>query len=139
MLSSETEEKIEILSNQGEDLINQRLYKEAVDKFVEALELLPDPMTKWQQSTSILTAIGDAHFMDDNYEYALHALSDAMHCPNALGNPFIHMRLGQVQFELGNNERAADELTRAYMAAGEDVFEDDDPKYLEFLKTVIKM
>jgi hypothetical protein len=58
-----------------------------------------------------------------------------MHCPNGIGNPFIHLRLGQCQFETGNLDSAADELTSAYALEGEELFADDDPKYFEFLKT----
>jgi hypothetical protein len=43
-----------------------------------------------------------------------------------------------VQFGLGNLGRAADELTRAYMGEGAKIFEGEDPKYFEFLKTKIK-
>jgi hypothetical protein len=59
-----------------------------------------------------------------------------MRCPEAIGNPFIHLRLGQTQFELGNKDRAADELMRAYMGAGAEIFAEEAPKYLEFLGTV---
>jgi len=61
-----------------------------------------------------------------------------MHCPDAIGNPFLHLRLGQCCFEKRALDRAADELTRAYMGAGRKIFESDDPKYFEFLKTRIK-
>ncbi len=61
-----------------------------------------------------------------------------MHCPDAIGNPFIHLRLGQCQYELGNEEQAADELARAYMVAGDEIFDTDDPKYLEFIKSKIQ-
>ena len=37
------------------------------------------------------------------------------------------------RFELGNEPRAADELMRAYMGAGPEIFADEDPKYIEFL------
>ena len=37
----------------------------------------------------------------------------------ALGNGFIHLRLGQTLFELKQPDRAADELARAYMADGQ--------------------
>lgn len=62
-----------------------------------------------------------------------------MHCPGAIGNPFVHLRLGQAQFELGDMTRAADELARAYMGAGDEIFEEQDPKYLAFLKTKIQV
>ena len=34
------------------------------------------------------------------------------------GNPFLRLRLGQVQVELGALDEAADNLTRAYMGGG---------------------
>jgi hypothetical protein len=61
-----------------------------------------------------------------------------MACPGALGNPFLHLRFGQCQFELGELDRAADELMRAYMAAGAEIFKDQDPKYIAFLKSRAK-
>lgn len=61
-----------------------------------------------------------------------------MYCPGAIGNPFVHLRLGQCQFEIGNLERAAVELTRAYALKGDEMFSGEDPKYLAFLKTKIE-
>jgi hypothetical protein len=52
-------------------------------------------------------------------------------------NPLIHLRLGQLYHEGGKLEKAADELARAYMGAGGDIFIREDPKYFEFLKTKI--
>jgi hypothetical protein len=61
-----------------------------------------------------------------------------MHCPDAIGNPFIHLRLGQCQFEIGNLKRAADELARAFLMEGLALFEDEDPKYIEWIKPQLK-
>ena len=133
-----THSKIELLSKQGDDLAGNGKYREAVEKYVEALGLLPEPIDQWEACTWLLTAIGDANFQSKNYEYTRRALSDAMHCPDAIGNPFIHLRLGQSQYELGNKERAADELARAYMGAGKEIFSNEDPKYFKFLQTVLK-
>jgi hypothetical protein len=66
------------------------------------------------------------------------SLSLAMHCPDAIGNPFLHLRLGQCQYELGNLDQAADELARAYMGGGEEIFEEDEREYFTFLKTRLK-
>jgi hypothetical protein len=57
-----------------------------------------------------------------------------MHGPDAIGNPFLHLRLGQCLYELGDLDRAADELTRAYLGGGADLFDGAD-QYLAFLKT----
>lgn len=137
-LPEEIHSQIEALSNEGNVLANEGHYRKATEKFIAALELLPQPLEKWEACTWLLTSIGDMNFLQGAYEHSKAALSDAMHCPNALGNPFIHLRLGQSQYELGNMQRAADELARAYMGAGKDIFQEDDPKYFEFLKTVLK-
>ena len=33
-----------------------------------------------------------------------------MTCPDAIGNPFLHLRLGQALYERGETDRAADVL-----------------------------
>jgi tetratricopeptide (TPR) repeat protein len=137
-LPESVRKKIESLSGEGDALARKKNYREAVQKYIDALNLLPEPKTDWEACTWLLTAIGDTNFMAGAYEQARAALSDAMHCPGAIGNPFIHLRLGESQLELGNKERAADELARAYMGAGKKIFESEDPKYFSFLKTVLK-
>lgn len=129
---------VEMLSQKGSYLAEAGKYKDAETQFIEALNLLPQPIERWEACTWLLTAIGDVNFMQGAYKQAKDALSDAMHCPGAIGNPFIHLRLGQSQFELGNMDRALDELARAYMGAGKEIFENDDPKYFNYLKTVLK-
>ncbi|WP_211168490.1 tetratricopeptide repeat protein [Azoarcus indigens] len=137
-LSDAVYERITQLSKEGDDLADNGRFREAVERYLQALELVPDPKTDWEASTWLLAAIGDANFNSKNYEHASAALNDAMHCPGAIGNPFIHLRLGQSQFELGNIDRANDELARAYMGAGKEIFANEDPKYFAHLKTVLR-
>jgi tetratricopeptide (TPR) repeat protein len=137
-LPDSVHEQITQLSKEGDVLAEQGHYREAVDKYLQAFELLPEPRADWEACTWLLAAIGDSNFKSKNYEHARAALSDAMHCPGAIGNPFIHLRLGQAQFELGNMQRANDELARAYMGAGKEIFADEDPKYFAHLKTVLR-
>jgi tetratricopeptide (TPR) repeat protein len=138
-MNEETADKIDLLCEEGDNLASEENYSEALQKYWEAFDLVPDPKTEWEASTWILTAIGDSNFLGNDFKAGVDNLSSAMHCPGAIGNPFIHLRLGQCQFEVGNLERAADELTRAYANAGDEIFESDDPKYFEFLKTKIKI
>lgn len=127
------EHDIDALAQQGNDRMDEEDYLGAVELFDRAWDLLPEPKTQWPQATWLLASIGDAHVLRGDFETAHAALTTCMHCPEALGNPFIHLRLGQAQFELGNEPRAADELMRAYMGAGPEIFADEDPKYIEFL------
>ena len=128
--------RVKQLSKKGDDLAEIERFDEALEQYGQALCLLPEPWPQWEATTWLLSAIGDAHFLKHDYPLALEALQDAVRCPNGLGNPFIHLRLGQCQFEVGNRDRAADELMRAYMWAGVDVFAQEHPKYLLFLGTV---
>ncbi|MDZ7951761.1 hypothetical protein [Nostoc sp. DedQUE09] len=85
-----------------------------------------------------MTAIGESYLLMDDYENARHALQEAMYCPDAIGNPYIHLKLGQAQFELENFDRAQEELARAYIIEGKTIFENEDLKYYEYLKTFLR-
>lgn len=128
-----THERIQALCAEGDALAEETNYPAALKKYWAAWDLLPEPQTDWEAATWILAAIGDANFLGGDFVAGRDNLSVAMHCPAAIGNPFLHLRLGQCQFELGDLDRAADELARAYMGAGDEIFAGAD-KYFEFLK-----
>lgn len=129
--------RVQALCESGDALAKEGDYSSALTRYWEAWDLLPKPKTEWEAATWILAAVGDANFMVSDFEAGRDNLSLAMHCPEAIGNPFLHLRLGQCQFELGNLDRAADELTRAYLGGGAEIFQDAE-KYFAFLKTRIE-
>lgn len=126
------------LFKEGDAHVNSDNIELGLGKYEEALALLPLPHEKWEASTLILAAMGDAHFFKGDYVAARDTLQRAMHCPDAIGNSYLHLRLGEVQYELGNTERAKDELARAYLGGGPEVFEGDDPKYLRFIMEILR-
>lgn len=138
-LDDNTHAEVTNLCQQGDALRTAGDLESAKKKYVAALGLLRGNPLDWEAATWIYVAIGDAHFELSDYDKAFKCFANAVQCPGGLGNPFIHLRLGQIAFELGDLARSADELTRAYMGAGLDIFEEDDPKYLQFLKTKIKL
>ena len=97
------EHDIDALAQQGNDRMDEEDYLGAVELFDRAWDLLPEPKTQWPQATWLLASIGDAHVLRGDFETAHAALTTCMHCPEALGNPFIHLRLGQAQFERMNS------------------------------------
>ena len=129
---------IERLCAEGDGHMELGQLGEAFQRYIAALQRVPEPVEEHEASTWILAALGDLYFQAKDYPQAVTVLSDAMHCPGAIGNPFIHLRLGQAQLEVGNQARAADELSRAYMGGGGEIFDEDDPKYFAFLKTRIE-
>lgn len=131
--------EIQQLSASGNALCAKRDYGSARKLFIEALKLLPVPTEQWEAATWLFVAVGDTHFHEGNSEKSFKAFFNAVQCPGGLGNPFVHLRLGQAYLDLGNSDKAADELARAYMGAGIEILLEDDPKYLEFLETRMKL
>jgi hypothetical protein len=74
------------LCAEGDGLAEGGKYDEAVAKYNEAWKLIPKRATGWNASTWVLAAIAEA-------------LEYAMHCPGAVGNSLLHLRLGQCYFE----------------------------------------
>ncbi|RNB92828.1 tetratricopeptide repeat protein [Brevibacillus fluminis] len=138
-LSDSTFSEIAALSKQGDDLVKAGDPEAGKHKYIEALRLLPENHREWEAATWLYVAIGDVHFQMKNYDKAFKCFFNAVQCPKGLGNPYIHLRLGQLYYEQDNLEKAADELTRAYMGAGIEIFMEDDPKYLAFLETKIEI
>jgi tetratricopeptide (TPR) repeat protein len=138
MLSDDLHHRITALTEEGDDLVDANDYIGALRKYDQAWALLPEPKEDLEVATWLLSAIADAHFFAGDFKNAVSALAQALRCPDGPGNPFLHLRLGQSYFELGDVRRAQDELTRAYMCKGRDIFKDEDPKYFALLQTILK-
>ena len=133
-LDEETHGRILRLSEAGDARMAARDPKAAIELFQGAFALVPEPYEEWDASLWLLAALGDAYFLDGQHEAARTAFAQAMRVPGAIGNPFLHLRVGEAQLERGDEGRAVDELLRAYMGAGEEIFADEDAKYLAFLR-----
>ena len=110
---------------------------EAIECYRMALLLLPRPGDQWEAYQWLQAAIGDVRFENGQYREALFAFEQALK-GGGLGNPFIHLRMGQCAFHLGDEHRAVEELLRAYMADGAEVFREDQ-RYLKFLKSKVQL
>ena len=131
-------DRVVALTNEAQEWEEIEEWNKARAALEQALALLPEPKWNWEASTWIFTALGDIEFQAERYEPAREAFRQAILGPGAIGNPFIHLRRGQIFFELGEMKWAADELTGAYMLEGKEIFKDQDPKYFEYLKTVLR-
>jgi len=132
-------EKIKEYCRSGDVLAEQGNYEEAIAQYNSAWRSVPEPKSNWEASTWILAAIADACFLSGYKGSARDALQYAMTCPGGIGNPFLHLRLGQVYLDEGQEDSAADEVMRAYMGAGPEIFANESSHYLSFLKTRAKL
>lgn len=136
-LDDEIYTQITVLTQSGDALFDEEKDREALSKYFQAITLLPEPVHQWEAATWIFTAIGDVLWVMQEYQDAYSAFQDALRCPGGIGNPFVHLRAGQLDYELGDRKKAIDELMRAYMGAGEEIFAREDPKYFAAIKNLI--
>ena len=136
-LNDEIYERITDLSSEGDEFADAGNFGKAIERYSEALKLIPEPQYDWEASTWLYVAIGDAYYLDENFEKALHNMEESLKCPDGLDNPFIQLRLGECFFELGNITKAKEHLLKAYMIEGEEIFEDEPQKYMNLISEII--
>ncbi|WP_216784605.1 tetratricopeptide repeat protein [Cellulophaga sp. HaHaR_3_176] len=125
------------MSEEGNDLYEQGNIRPALRKYEEALNIVPDPKANWEAATWLYTSIADSYFSLGNIDEAKENYYNVLNCPDGLSNAYIHFSLGQVLYELEENKKSQESLLRAYMLDGEDIFDDEDPKYLASIKNLI--
>ena len=132
-------EQVTDLSECGNLLMEQGCYEEALLKFEFALSLLPSPQEKWDAFTWLKAATSDAYFFMKNFKKCKDEAFDGMKGPGGVDNEFLLMRIDECFYEESGffSERAADFLARAYMLGGDDIFLEEDPKYLKFIKDIL--
>lgn len=131
-------QRIDDLSTKGNEAFDEGRNVEALRAYEMALSLLPEPADKWEAFTWLQTAIGDVFFSVQEWAKAERAFQEVLKNSGDLGNPFIHLRIGQCAYEMANNSKAIDHLMRAYMAEGEEIFA-EDRKYLDFLRANVRL
>lgn len=136
-MDDELFEEITELCTDGDEHAEEGDYSEALTCYNEALDLIPEPKRNWEAATWVYTAIGDAHFMMDDYQGAVDNFHEAYNSPGGATNPFVLLMLGKTYFELGNTAQAKEYLLRAYMLEGMTIFEDEDPEYFAVIKDVV--
>ena len=131
-------EDIERICRAADDFLEEGNIKDAYRKYKEALDIIPNPKTSYETATWIFVSIGDLFFKNKQYEMARDYFFEAKNCPNGVSNPYVLFRLGQSLVETQDNNQAREFLLRAYMLVGDDIFWDEDEKYYNVIKDLIK-
>lgn len=134
-LSPSIEKRIDSICAEADDLFDNELCEEALAKYQEALSILPEPIEDYEPSAWLLSSMGDVYLFMEKYEQALFHYEHAMECVDSEDNPYLHLRIGQSLYELHRDDEAADSLFEAYLIEGLEIFAEEDPAYLEFLKS----
>lgn len=121
--------KVRQLCALGYQCYDKKDFKKALRLFYQAWLLIPKPQTDWREAGWVLAAIGDSYFCSAQYLPASEALQSSLRCPMMDKIPFIHLRLGQSWWELGEHDKARASLLRAYEIGNIDIFSTEARKY----------
>lgn len=105
-----------------------------VDALYDMYSSLTDEQKQGREGRYFIIRIGEVCYAEKMIDDALDNFNFAMKFSDTLGNPYLHMRLGQLQYCLGNQERQIDELSRALIMGGEAVFNNESPLFLQMVK-----
>lgn len=119
------------------DALDKGDNKRALLLFREAYLLLPEPRHTWEQACFILSSMSDIYMDMREWNLALNAARKAEKCPDIHDQPrsklYVSRQIGIASFELGDLKTAREELAKVIIACGNELFEDDDPKYYNYV------
>ncbi|UXN09988.1 tetratricopeptide repeat protein [Bartonella sp. HY328] len=127
-------EEVENLSEQGEELFDNKQIDAAIKTWQQALNLLPKPQQKWAASLWLYAALGDAYQSKGDYQEALSYFERGYQSAEGYLNPYILYSIGTNLYDLNRRDEATDYLLRAYMLEGDEIFDEDGEIYLNYLK-----
>lgn len=133
VLTEEDGRRLLELAEAGNTLADADDFAGALVPWRQALAMLPEPVEQWDDGLWFLGSVGDACVAAGEYAEAERVLRRCFSYEEGRGSGLIWLRLGQAKFEQGELDGATDSLIAAYMLEGEEIFEDEDPKYRQLL------
>lgn len=123
--------QIDQYSMRGDLLMEQGQFAEAIELYQQGLAIIPEPKSAYESTLWFLVAIGDAYWYLREWEHALPYFEQSLKVKGGENNPFVHLRKGQLLYELGDVVAAQNELKQGLAMEGPALFEDEAPKYLK--------
>ncbi|MBR5975815.1 MAG: hypothetical protein IK020_11610 [Clostridiales bacterium] len=133
-LTDETYNQVKALCAEGDTFADAGKYEEALVKYNEAMDLLPEPKTHWDAYFWIVVARGDAYFFMQDFKKMLPEFLLAIRCDAGPGNPFVNLRLGEAYYENGDTEKARVYFKIAFEQDATIFDEEEDHKYRDWFK-----
>jgi len=138
-LDDATYNRIKQFTDQGNSELDAGNIAAARNLYIQALQIVPNPPEDWEASTWIFASIGDTYHAEGNFSKVLESFQNAIRCPGGLGNPFIHLRLGQASSSSGIWTGQRTSLPARIWARVRKSSRKKDPKYLAFVRQHMKI
>lgn len=127
--------RIEALSEQGNQLMDDDQFSAALEAWREAYQLLPAPRDERSAALWLHASIAEALYMMGDFPGARNAMREALGAPGGAENPYVHYMLGKALWQL-DDEDAVDALLKAYLLDGVDIFDTDEDEGLDVLQVL---
>jgi len=112
--------------------------KEAYDILYKMLKDNDDNDYENKKTRYILIRIAHLYIYSKMWEEAINTFIDVMEYSNSVGNPLLHLRIGQIGLELDEQKIYEDNLARALIMGGLKIFENEDNKLKEIAVNLLK-
>ncbi|MEP3373557.1 MAG: hypothetical protein ABJL43_06510 [Maribacter dokdonensis] len=119
-------------------LNNEKDSETKTNELLKIYESLTDDQKRTRAGRYNIVHIAEVYFAASMIDEAFENFNFVMQFKDTIGNPFLHLRLGQLNYLTKNTDKMNDELSRALIMGGEPIFKDEDPKLIEMVKSVLK-
>lgn len=133
-LDEATWEEIALLTERGDELMEESAWADAAVFYEEALALLPPAGTTTEAGVWLNSSLGAAALWAGDLERAKACFAAALAGPGGADNAYLHLRQGQVLLDLGETEAARQALLKAHQLGGAELFTEEYDRYLDAIK-----
>lgn len=121
-------------TDQGDEAIEKNDFDSAISFYKKAWEAIPKPKKEWELAHWVMSCIGVSYYDNNDYNKAIKYLKEGLTCYQGNENSLIDFTLGQAYYDKGEKEKSVEFLQKAWDLSEGRAFQDEDPKYLFFLK-----
>ena len=123
---------VDMLSTEGDNLLEDKKYEDAAKKYIEAFRLLPNPKEQWEVAYWLIKFWGICYFEAKQYETAINSFESALFYKGAETDAEVFLLLGKSYYLNGNKEKARVNLKKTFEIGGKEAFENED-QYLSLV------
>jgi len=134
-LDEKLETRIYDLTAVGDEAGENGDYDTQIEKYGEAWTIVPEPKSEYEDVHWILGNIAEGYYSKGDMANAKKYYLEAIAYPDGAEDSLNNLRVGQFYFE-EDPVLAKKYLTKARDLSEGRIFEDEDPKYGEFVKEV---
>ncbi len=125
---------IDGFTDQGDEAFEKEDFDGYIRFYKKAWGAIPEPKEEWELANAVMGGIAEGYYLKGDYDIALEYFKKALTCYRGDVDSFINFRIGQIHYDKGDLGNSMSFLQKAWDLSEGRAFEDEDPKYLNFLK-----